>query len=119
MQAATCYSDGPKDMAKKPRPRALRREEQRTLAKLQAARERLFSLEVGGSPERPLSVVSAAVVEAHAESVPCPRCAGRHEVLEHVALTVAGSRLREARLRCRQCGTTRSLWFRIADTGPN
>jgi hypothetical protein len=27
--------------------------------------------------------------------------------------------LREARLRCRQCGTTRSLWFRIADARPN
>lgn len=106
-------------MAKKPRPRATRREEQRALAKLQAARERLFALETGGSAERPLSIVSAAVVETHAESVPCPRCASRHEVLEHVAVTIAGVRLREARLRCRQCGTERSLWFRIGDAGPN
>ena len=106
-------------MAKKPRPRAKKREADRALAKLQVARERLFGLELGGSPERPLSVMSAAVVEAQAESVPCPRCAGRHEVLEHVAVTVAGVRLRETRLRCRQCGTARSLWFRITDPGPN
>ena len=106
-------------MAKKPRPRAKRRESQRAGEKLKAARERLFQLEIGGSPERPLPVVSAAVVEAHAESVPCPRCEGKHEVVEHVAVTVSRVRLREARLRCRQCGTTRSLWFRISDVGPN
>jgi transposase-like protein len=97
-------------MAKKSRPRGQRREAERAQSKLQQARQRLFELELG---------VSAAVVEAHAESVPCPRCDGKHEVIEHVAVTRAGIRLREARLRCRQCGTTRSLWFRIADARPN
>jgi hypothetical protein len=106
-------------MAKKPRPRTKLRETARAADKLRAARERLFELELGGSSERPLSVSSAAVVETHAESVPCPRCEGRHDVSEHVAVTVHGVRLREARLRCRQCGTTRSLWFRITERGPN
>jgi len=106
-------------MAKKPRPRTQRRETARAITKLQDARQRLFELELGGAAERPLPVVSAAVVEAHAESVPCPRCGAKHEVLEHVAVTVAGVRLREVRLRCRQCGTSRSLWFRINDVGPN
>lgn len=106
-------------MAKKTRPRGQRRETERALAKLQHARQRLFELELGGAAGRPLPVVSAAVVEAHAESVPCPRCDGKHEVVEHVAVTQAGVRLREVRLRCRQCGTTRSLWFRIHDVGPN
>lgn len=106
-------------MAKKPRPRTKRRETARAVDKLQAARERLFELEPGGTPERPLSIASAAVVETHAESVPCPRCAGKQEVSEHVAVTVQGTRLREARLRCRQCGTMRSLWFRIIELGPN
>jgi transposase-like protein len=106
-------------MAKKSRPRGQRREAERTQSKLRQARERLFALEPGGSAERPLLVVSAAVVEAHAESLPCPRCDGKHEVVEHVAVTRAGMRLREVRLRCRQCGTTRSLWFRIADARPN
>jgi hypothetical protein len=106
-------------MPKKPRARTERREAERALAKLRDARERLFQLEVGGSAERPFPISSAAVVESHAESVPCPRCAGRQQVTEHVAVTVVGVRLREARLTCRQCGTRRSYWFRIADTGPN
>jgi len=106
-------------MPKKPRPRAKQREAARSLQKLQDARQRLFALEVGGTPERPVIVTSAAVVEAHAESVACPRCKGRHDVVEHVALTIEGRRLREARLRCRQCGTTRSLWFCISEIGPN
>jgi hypothetical protein len=106
-------------MAKKPRARAKRRETERDLTKLQAARERLFELTTGGAPERPLAVSSAAVIEAQAESAPCPRCEGKQDVTEHVAVTVGGVRLREARLRCRQCGTSRSLWFRISDVGPN
>lgn len=106
-------------MAKKPRPRSQRRQGERALEKLRQARQRLFELELGGVAERPLPILSAAVVEAHAESVACPLCEGKHEVLEHVAVTLRGTRLREARLRCRQCGTTRSLWFRIHDVGPN
>jgi len=106
-------------MAKKTRPRGQRREAEREQSKLSKARARLFELEVGGSAERPLPVVSAAVVEAHAESVPCPLCQSKHEVVEHVAVTRLGVRLREVRLRCRQCGTGRSLWFRINDVGPN
>jgi transposase-like protein len=106
-------------MAKKPRARTKNREAERALSKLHTARERLFELEAGGSPERPVSVVSAAVVEAYAESVQCPRCDSKHEVVEHVAVSRGGVRLREARLRCRHCGTTRSLWFRIDDVRPN
>ncbi|HEY6077280.1 MAG TPA: hypothetical protein VIW29_00660 [Polyangiaceae bacterium] len=112
-------------MAKKPRARAQRREAQRELTKLHAARERLFALEAGGAPERPLIVVSAAVIESQAESTPCPRCSGKLDLVEHVALTLprpdaaSPSRLREVRLRCRQCGALRSLWFRINDIGPN
>lgn len=106
-------------MAKKPRSRTVRREAERSQAKLDVAREKLFELEQGGAPERPLPVVSAAVIEAHAESMPCPRCQGKHDVVEHVAVTVAGVRLREVRMRCRQCGARRSLWFRITDIGPN
>lgn len=106
-------------MPKKPRPRTKLRQAVRSLSKLQDARQRLFELEPGGSSERPLIVVSAAVVETHAESVACPRCSGKHEVVEHVALTIDGTRLREARLRCRQCGTKRSLWFCISEIGPN
>jgi hypothetical protein len=81
--------------------------------------ERLFGLEPGGSAERPLLVGTASVVEAHAEAVPCPRCLGRHELQEHLAVTLNGVRVRQVRLRCRQCGSRRSLWFRIGDSAPN
>ena|SRR5689334_24733866 len=100
-------------MPKKPRPRVERRAALRAASKLQSARERLFDLEPGGSAAQPLSIPSAAVVETHAESVACPRCDGKQEVVEHVAVVTGGQRLREARLRCRMCGSRRSLWFRI------
>ncbi|HKY40613.1 MAG TPA: hypothetical protein VJN18_31980 [Polyangiaceae bacterium] len=100
-------------MAKKTRVRTQRRDTQRVLSKLQSAREKLFQLEPGGSPERALEVSSPAIVEPHAQSVPCPHCDGKHDVVEHVALTRDEVRLREVRLNCRQCGGLRSLWFRI------
>jgi hypothetical protein len=99
---------------KKPkRPRTLRREAQRAAADLMAKRERLFVLGIGGSPERPIAVDAASVVETRAASIPCPRCAGQHRVVEHAAVVVQGVRLREARLACRECGAKRSLWFRL------
>jgi transposase-like protein len=103
-------------MAKRPPKRGertVRREQERTRAKQQEDRERLFVLEPGGRPERPLEAHSAAVIETQATSVPCPRCGGGQEVVEHTALVHNGVRLRETKLRCRQCGTKRSLWFRI------
>ncbi len=107
-------------MAKRPPKRGertLRREQERAKAKLQSDRERLFLLEQGGSPERPLEAQSAAVIETQAMSVRCPRCGESQEVEEHTALVHNGVRLREAKLRCRQCGSRRSLWFRIV--GPS
>jgi transposase-like protein len=109
-------------MAKRPPKRGertVRREQERTRAKLQEDRERLFVLEPGGRPERPLEAHSAAVIETQATSVPCPRCGGSQEVIEHTALVHHGIRLREAKLRCRQCGTKRSLWFRIIGASLN
>lgn len=101
-------------MSKKPkRARTIRREAQRAAADLMDKRERLFALETGGSPERPIDVEAASVVEVRAQSVRCPRCDGVHRVAEHAAVVVRGSRLREARLVCRQCGSRRSLWFRL------
>lgn len=97
--------------------RTIARTQERELSRLQKDRERLFSLEVGGHPERPLAATSAAVIEGHAQSIPCPRCGARHEVLEHTALLHQGVRLRETKLRCRQCGSQRSLWFKIV--GPS
>jgi hypothetical protein len=54
-------------------------------------------------------------VEVRALSQRCPRCDGEHELLEHAAVTVQGARLRELRLRCRQCRSRRSLFFQIEE----
>jgi len=99
--------------AKPRRARTLRREQERKLSQLAQDRERLFRHEEGGTPERPIDVQAASVVEGHARSVPCPRCGGEHRVEEHAAVTVGGVRLREARLSCQRCGSRRSLWFRL------
>lgn len=82
-------------------------------------RQRLFELEPGGNPAYPVEVVSASVVETHALGVPCPLCDGAHEILEHAAVVEGGARLRVARLRCRQCGSQRSLFFRLVEPKPN
>ena len=107
-------------MAKRPPKRSertIRREQARALTRLQSDREKLFALEPGGNVERPLDATSAAVIESHATSVPCPLCGATQEVVEHIALVHHGVRLRETKLRCRQCGSERSLWFKIV--GPS
>jgi hypothetical protein len=109
-------------MKKKRRPESARQTERnarRARDQLATDRERLFALERGGSAARPLDVASASVVDSHALGVACPRCGGPHELIEHAAITVEGARLREARLRCRQCGTHRSLFFRLREELPN
>lgn len=99
--------------------RTQRRALERVEKSLAKDRQRLFELEVGGSAARPLEVSSASVVETHALGVPCPLCGGAHELLEHVALVHGGVRLRAAHLRCRQCGSRRTLFFRLVEAKPN
>jgi hypothetical protein len=106
-------------MAKGKRTRTERREAEREQEKLSSQREKLFALEAGGSAGRPREVVSASLVEPEARSTRCPRCDGEHLVVEHLAVSVNGGRLREARLRCRQCGSRRSLWFKIVGLEAN
>jgi hypothetical protein len=108
-----------KRKARPPRERTLRRADERARSSLAEDRERLFQLEPGGKPNRPIEVGSASVVETHALSMPCPRCDGSHELIEHVALTVDGVRLREVRLKCRQCGSRRSVFFHLHEERPN
>ena len=92
------------------RPRTVRRELERDLAKLADAKEKLARLEPGGDPARPIEVPSASVIELRAESHRCARCDGELRVHEHRA----GHGTREVELRCKACGTRRVLWFRVA-----
>jgi predicted RNA-binding Zn-ribbon protein involved in translation (DUF1610 family) len=101
-------------MAARPkRARTVRRERARQDVSDARDRERLFRLEPGGSAECPIDVASASVVERRAATFPCPLCGGEHAIDEHAAVSGAGQRLREVRLRCHRCGTRRSLWFRL------
>jgi hypothetical protein len=101
-------------MAKKPkRARTVRREADRRSAAFTRDAERLFTLEPGGAPERPIAVDSASIVESRSTATVCPRCGATHRVDEHVAVSIGGVRLREAKLVCRNCGSRRSLWFRL------
>lgn len=83
--------------------------------KLVRARMKLMDLEPGGTPERPMDVSTAALVEPKARSIPCPRCEEPFGVESHEAHAGGHGRLREVALECRNCGTTRKAWFRIVE----
>jgi hypothetical protein len=98
----------------RPPPRAERRALARSAQKIGRGREKLASLEEGGSPERPIDVESASQIEPHALAMACLRCEGPNRLDEHAAETVDGQRLRVVRMACARCATRRAVWFRIA-----
>lgn len=109
-------------MSKKKRPlraRNLRRALERDQDKLASARRKLHALEPGGSPERPLEVGSAAVIEGRAESLRCPDCEGELRTTAHEAREHGGELLREVTLTCRRCGATLTQYFRIVPARPH
>jgi len=83
---------------------------------LSSDRELLAALSPGGSPERPIKVASASVVEVRTGALSCPLCGGSYRLEEHVA-PAAG--LRRVDVKCRHCSTPRSLWFRLVSFEPN
>jgi hypothetical protein len=109
-------------MKRKPRAetkRTAERKHARASERLAEDRERLFELEPGGAPRMAQQVPSPSVIDAHVSRVSCPRCDGKLELIEQAAVTVDGARLREARLKCRACGSGRSMWFRIVSDASN
>lgn len=102
-------------MSRPPRPRRQQREQQRVLRKSVRQLERLAAELPGGSPERPIDVASASVVETKARAIPCVQC-------ETVEMQLLGDRatstprgvLRELAMVCRQCHAARAVWFRVA-----
>jgi hypothetical protein len=95
------------------RARTSRRAALRAATKLVQRRERLMSLEPGGSRERPIDVDSPSVVELRAAALTCPRCEVAFRVEAHRAPSVEGMRLREVDVICPCCGQRRSIWFRL------
>jgi hypothetical protein len=116
-------------MSKKRAPRAKsgrseRREAERSGVKLAEARLKLALLEAGGSPERPIELTSASIVEPHAAGLGCVVCGGTTRVEEHTAVTLPDSSgmprsLRVARVRCTRCGVERNVYFRLGTTLAN
>src|SRR5437016_2191197 len=101
------------------KPRALRRAEARHDAKVARDRQRHASLEPGGSPERPIAVATAALVEPKARAAPCVVCGGSARLEDHAASSVAGLPLRLARMHCPACGHRRTIHFVIRPDLPN
>src|SRR4051812_12423246 len=96
---------------KKRRPRFFRRKDERAARELVRDKQRLALLEPGGAASHPIDVAASPVIEARLESTPCPLCAGRLRIDEHLAPNAV---LREVRVSCQLCGSKRSLWFRIS-----
>lgn len=98
------------------RKRTLQRADDRAQQKLGRNLEKLALLAPGGSPERALVITSPAEVEVQARAARCPVCQGELRVEEHTAETLAGARLRVARVVCAVCRRRRAIYFRLAGT---
>jgi hypothetical protein len=105
-------------VTKKKRPqrmRTMRRDLERRQDKLTESRRKLLALEPGGSPDRPIEVDSAAVVEPRAESFRCPDCDGALRCEEHAVGRRDARLVREVALVCRSCGSPLTLYFRVVE----
>ncbi len=105
--------------ASKKQRRVERRALERVAAKAVRERERLAHAEAGGSPENPLEISTASLVELQARSIPCPLCGSTMRIDEHTADTIEGERLRIAHMVCVACGIPRKIYFRIVVPAPN
>jgi hypothetical protein len=103
-------------MGRKRPERTARRAQQRAARQLVRDREKLAGLVAGGSAERPIDVGSAAVIETRVRALPCVQCEGEYQIADH---RYERSGLRAVDVRCRLCGTPRTLWFRIVSDEPN
>jgi hypothetical protein len=101
------------------RARRERREQERAAKKAVRVTERLARQLPGGTAEAPIDVDAPAVAEIKARSVPCPQCGGELAIEGDRADSTPRGVLRELEMRCRRCGTRRSLWFRVAPRAPS
>jgi hypothetical protein len=91
----------------------------RAREKLADVGAKLARLETGGSPENPIELESASLVEPTTTSTPCARCGGQLRVDDHTAEKINGSLLRVVHAHCYQCGVPRILYMRILSALPN
>ncbi len=106
-------------MARPPRPRRAQRERARELRKQVRRTEQLATNLPGASPEHPIDVTSASIVEGAARATPCLQCGGELEMRGDRATSTARGVLREIALACRRCHAPRTLWFRVPPPAAN
>jgi hypothetical protein len=92
------------------RKRTQTREAQRSAVKDAKQRLKLAALEDGGTPERPIRVASASVVEPHVDSIPCVVCGQKVRIQAHDARDQNGTVLRSVHVKCTQCGVARVVY---------
>lgn len=93
------------------RKRTQTREAQRGAVKDARQRLKLALLLEGGTPENPIRVSSASVVEVHVESLACVVCGHKVRVQEHKAIHLQGEVVRDVAVKCTQCGVVRSVYL--------
>ncbi len=76
-------------------------------------RIRLAKLEIGGSPERPIDVVSPSQIDSRAVEARCLKCDSETRVESHEIEVVDGVPLRAVVAACRRCSGRRTFYFRI------
>lgn len=106
-------------MSRDPRARRARREKERALRKEVRRVEELAGRLPGATPELPIDVAAASVVEVKARATRCPQCGGELQLTGDRAETTPRGVLREIALACRICRAPRTMWFRIAPAGAN
>ncbi len=106
-------------MARPPRPRRERREQERALRKGVQTTERLARQLPGATRDTPIDVATPAVAEIRARATPCPQCEGELALEGDRAESTPRGVLRELALSCRRCHARRSLWFRVVPAAAN
>ena len=105
-------------MSKNPkRARSTQREKERALGKLDKKLDRLVEESAGGTPERAITIGTAAVVEIKARAFRCGHCEGELLLLTHEAEFLHGAQLRRVDMQCRGCFVRRRIWF-VLGPGP-
>jgi hypothetical protein len=106
-------------VARPPRPRRQQRERDRALRREVRRVEQLAGKLPGASPDNPIDVASASLVETQARATACVQCGGELELRGDRATSTPRGVLREIALACRRCHAPRTLWFRITPPAAN
>jgi len=80
---------------------------------------RAAEISPGGTPERPIVVDSAQVIDGRARDLLCVVCEANVILEEHDAIPHGDVILRRAKVVCKECHTPRVIWFRVERPRPN